>query len=599
MQNFSVDQLTNLLATQFGYTKFKPGQLESIHAVLNGKNVLSILPTGGGKSLVYQMLSVLLEGVVIVVSPLISLMKDQGKGSDSFQISYSIYNSSIDELEQIKAISKAVNKKINLLYLSPERATSSYFINMSLKMKPSCIVIDEAHCISQWGQDFRPEYMQLKLLIEKHPNTPILALTATATKKVVNDIQKSLNRENLQVVQTTFFRNNLKLFVKPVSSDEDKLQFILENLKEKNNGRVLIYCATRKATEVVYSAIKQKYKNSGLYHAGLELSQREAIQENFKEGKLSILIATNAFGMGIDLPNIYTVIHYQVPGTVENYYQECGRAGRDGNLSNCILLYKSADTRIQKALLSKKKNKEDFLQTMQDYVFYNQCRIQYICQYFGESVHACGLCDNCTNETDVIAYSSLQKGIDQKKESKNKARSYLFDSTKEHLFISVIEEYQGKFGSSTLAGVLKGSKSKSVLRYKLDRSKYYGSLKDVPMQVIQERFTGLVEDGTVKKIGKKYPKLATIITKQKRVKNTDALSMEEQIIRELKKFVNSIAKETNQKKYMILQNTTLRELSQKKPCSIEELLSIKGIGVIKKEKFGKQIISIIRKVVDL
>lgn len=612
--------LETILKKYFGFSEFRPGQKESITAILSGRDCMTVLPTGGGKSLIYQFAAISKEtGVTIVISPLIALMKDQVDSLMAKGIAADTCNSTMDELSQMKVLSGAVQGKIRVLFVSPERAVSPGFLKILSKMRVNYLVVDEAHCVSQWGHDFRPEYRMLAKLREGYPGAsfPIIALTATATPKVRGDISKSLGLVDPFTNIPNFFRANLRFRVEYPEKVTDKEALLLEYLKPWKDGkgspvqgRAIVYCATRAQVDEVYKLLNQHKFSVGKYHAGRTDGIREKTQNAYASGKVKILVATNAFGMGIDHPDVRLVLHYQVPASLESYYQEAGRAGRDGQESHCILFFHNADLAIQSFILSKEKNTKlggSLLGHLRDYGKSQECRQVLLCRYFGEETKPCGHCDNCRSGS--IGRDSYLARENRKEEKKAKQESYQLSEEQEASIVRAIQDLDGKFGKTSIAGMLKGSRSKDILRKKLDQQTHYGILPRVPESAIV-RF---IDDGLEKKIfatkGDKYPKvyIASRPPLPRKKAGTGAagsvvdrtgsrtVTGNTLILRQLKSYRDSQARKLKWKKYMVIQNPVLKRIAEEMPRSRDDLYRIKGMGEAKIEKFGNDILQILEK----
>ncbi|MEM7182820.1 MAG: RecQ family ATP-dependent DNA helicase [Spirochaetota bacterium] len=595
----SSEKLLQILREHFAYSNFRPGQEAAVRSILSGQDTFVLLPTGGGKSLIYQLPAVYFSsGVILVISPLISLMKDQAESLEHLGIPAAVYNSSIDELEQLKALSNAVTGKIRVLFLSPERAVSSYFLNQAKQMQVKMLVIDEAHCISRWGHDFRPEYTKLMLLQEALDNkAPVLALTATATANVQKEIYKYLGLKDANFVQESFLRENLSLAVKFCSSDEEKRQHILQELEALgSHDKAIIYCATRKATEDLAKFLKPLGSRVGYYHGGKPEGFRERAQNQFLSGKKNILLATNAFGLGIDIPTIRLVMHYQIPGSVEAYYQEAGRAGRDRRPARCVLLYQEKDLAIQKRL-SFSKTQSNLWEKVKEYAYSQECRQRFLCNYFAEEVEDCQKCDVCRG--DNASGEEWQKTWQKKEAQKKQDLSYNFQEGEEEAILNFVGNFSGKFGKTIVCNVLRGSEAKDVLKFRLENHPLHGKLAHIPVLALKDKIDVLVKKGSLRIKGKKYPKLATpyrsmaIAKSPSLPKQIQKNTSRNQLLRELRNFRDREARRKNQKKYMILANQVLTDIAAQKPQTAEDLLAIKGMGQVKTQLYAQEILHII------
>ena len=588
-------QLEKHLQTIFHYSSFREGQKESILALLSKQDVLCILPTGGGKSLIYQFVSSLYEsGITIVISPLIALMKDQVRHLKAIQMKAEFCYSEQDELEQKMILSKAVTQKIQILFLSPERASSSFFRNLFLKMKVNLLVIDEAHCISKWGHEFRPEYRKLNELREIYPSTfPILALTATATPFVKKDIISSLQFKNSFIYQSSFYKKNLIFKVIYLYSKLEKRKYLLNLLKLNQNKKILIYCSTRKETEEIEKLLSSNSFVVSSYHAGKENKKREKIQDSFVKGEIKILVATNAFGLGVNIPNIQMVIHYNIPESIESYYQEAGRGGRNGDLCECILFCYEPDFGIQKRILSKNKNQE-LIEYIKRYVTSWECRQVFLCKYFEEETSPCGICDVCRKE-NFFHFTNYIQTL-REKENKIKQKTKELTSEEEKILLNCIKHFSGKFGKKMITSILRGSKSKDMLKKKLDTSVFYGKLSYLNEVSINLKIESLLKENIILIKGKKYPKLSFPSSKKiiKTNKSKD-LELEQELFLELKSYRDRTARKYGWKKYMVLNNSVLKTIAMNKPQSLQELLQVKGFGTQKAQKYGSDILQILKK----
>lgn len=426
-----------ILKQYFGYDTFRPGQETLIDSILSGRDVLGILPTGGGKSLCYQVPALMLPGITIVISPLISLMRDQVQVLNAAGVHAAYINSSLTENQIRKALQFASEGRYKIIYVAPERLLTDAMLTLAAEQSISLVAVDEAHCISQWGQDFRPSYKRITEFISYLSKRPVIAaFTATATVRVQRDIEDSLGLQNEKLLITGFDRPNLYFAVK---KQKDKAAYIVQYLRNHTGDSGIIYCATRKAVDSLYDILKEQGFSIGKYHAGLSSEERTKAQDDFLYDRTSVIIATNAFGMGIDKSNVRFVIHYNMPSSIENYYQEAGRAGRDGLPADCILLYHAQDMIIQRLLIEHEKPKEETpeeeieairtrnmqrLRQMQDYCFSRYCLREFILRYFGEaSPESCGNCSVCLGEaeSDEITAYQTSSAIKKAKAAKEKA----------------------------------------------------------------------------------------------------------------------------------------------------------------------------------
>ncbi|MBO1625617.1 DNA helicase RecQ [Bacillus arachidis] len=568
-----------LLASYFGYTSFRRGQDETIKNVLDGKDTVCIMPTGGGKSICYQIPALVFEGTTLVISPLISLMKDQVDTLVQNGISATYINSSISITEANQRIQLAKQGHYKLLYVAPERLDSMEFVDQLIDMKIPMIAIDEAHCISQWGHDFRPSYLHIHRILDYLPEKPlVLALTATATPQVREDICRALEIDQKNTIMTTFERENLSF---SVIKGQDRNAYLADYIRQNKKESGIIYAATRKVVDQLYEDLYKAGVSVARYHAGMNDHDRNEQQERFLRDEVSVMVATSAFGMGIDKSNIRYVIHYQLPKNMESYYQEAGRAGRDGLDSECILLYSSQDVQVQRFLIdqstgeSRFSNELEKLQYMTDYCHTEQCLQSFILEYFGEEPKEdCGRCGNCTDE---------RESVDVTRESQ--------------MVLSCMIRTNQRFGKQMIAQVLTGSKNKKVIEFNFHTLPTYGLLSNRSVKEVSEFIEFLISEELIAVEHGTYPTLK-ITEKGKEVLlgNENVLRKERvatrqivqdhplfEILREVRK---EIAQGEGVPPFVIFSDQTLKDMCTKMPQSDAELLQVKGIGEHKLAKYG-------------
>lgn len=593
--------LEEYLKHYFGYESFRSGQKDVIKKALEGQDLLIVMPTGGGKSLCFQMPALLKPGLTIVVSPLISLMQDQVRSLQDNGIGATFLNSTLNRKESHGREADILNGKIKLLYVAPERLLSEMFlpflelINTSLGI--SAFAIDEAHCVSEWGHDFRPEYRQLKILKERYPKTPTFALTATATDRVRRDIIEQLNLQEPYVHVASFYRKNLYYEVRKKGSNKETLAEILEIIKQ-TGGSGIIYCMSRKRVDDLTYWLQQHGVSALPYHAGLMDWERSENQTRFIRDDVDVMVATVAFGMGIDKPDVRFVIHHDLPKNIESYYQETGRSGRDGEAARCTFFLGYGDKRIieriieEKTDLKEQKIAEQQMRQIISYAEATDCRHRILLRYFGEDFpDSCGdNCDNCRHPKPV--------------------EDWTIEAMK---FLSCVARTKERFGMTYIIEVLRGSKNKKVLEREHDKLSTYGIGKDKTADEWKMLSRSLVHQGlldesndgysilTLNKrsweVMKQKRKVKIALETEKKIEKTMVVLPEEVegLFQELRQLRKQLANNQGVPPYQIFPDTTLREMSQIRPQTLDELIDINGVGTRKRDSYGKEFVQAIRK----
>ncbi|WHE87679.1 DNA helicase RecQ [Lachnoanaerobaculum gingivalis] len=597
------------LKAVFGYDSFRPGQESVINAVLEGRDILAVMPTGAGKSLCYQVPAMLLSGITLVISPLISLMQDQVNALNEAGVNAAFINSSLSEKVINETFKNAVNGYYKILYVAPERLMSEVFISFAKSVEISMITVDESHCISQWGQDFRPSYMDIAEFINILGKRPIIsAFTATATQNVREDIICSLGLSDPYFLVTGFDRENLFF---QVDKPQNKERFILDYIERHRGESGIIYCATRKNVDSLYTLLRKQNISVARYHAGMSNEERKQMQDDFVFDYTSIVIATNAFGMGIDKSNVRFVIHYNMPSSMENYYQEAGRAGRDGLNSECILLFSPQDIIINRFLLEHK----DFsdidpidamtirdrdikrLQIMEGYCYTTECLRNYILKYFGEDPKKpCDDCGNCLRQFETLDMTDEAKKI-----------------------INCIYESRGRYGKNIIMDTVLGAKTARLAEIGASKYKSYGVLessnKNLLRRLIEELLlagyitTGeyqVLKLGDISRLKNTDTKVMVKITDEDKVTNRklkpkkningmDSLtSAGFKLFDKLKELRLEIARAEKIPPYIVFNDKTLIDMCAKMPTTKSDMLNVSGIGENKYSKYGERFIEVIK-----
>ncbi len=593
----SRDRALQLLQTYFGYTSFRPAQEAPVNSLLKNEDVVAIMPTGAGKSICFQIPALCKSGLTVVFSPLISLMKDQVDGLVDQNIPAALINSTLTQTEFNKTMYDVRSGNIKLLYIAPERLGSNFFCNVLRSMPISQVIVDEAHCISQWGHDFRPSYRLIGDWLASLPKRPVVgAFTATATKAVENDIKKLLGLDHANVYVTGFDRPNLSF---SVVRTPKRMDYVVDYVRRHSHENGIIYCSTRKDVERVYDNLTRAGIQTGYYHAGLSDEMRKDMQNKYAFDQLQVMVATNAFGMGIDKSNVRYVLHYQMPRNMESYYQEAGRAGRDGAPAECILLYSGQDVRVHKYLIEQghlEPQREQVelrkLQSMIDYCFCSTCLRKYMLAYFGEIVPwlECSNCSSCNTKGERVNVTKEAKAI----------------------FRAIIATEE-RYGAFMISSIVRGERTDRITRAGLDALSVFGYLSDVGDKEIKGLIQQFVASGYLRSSIGKYPVLSVtagaeevltghkeveeirqeVIVPSRKTKKSASISRSEVprsgsggLFEHLRQHRKQLASQLGVPPYIIFPDTVLIDLANIRPKTLGEFGNIKGVGEAKLKKYG-------------
>lgn len=593
----SRDRALQLLQTYFGYTSFRSAQEAPVESLLKNEDVVAIMPTGAGKSICFQIPALCKSGLTVVFSPLISLMKDQVDGLVDQNIPAALINSTLTQTEFNKTMYDVRSGNIKLLYIAPERLGSNFFCNVLRSMPISQVIVDEAHCISQWGHDFRPSYRLIGDWLASLPKRPVVgAFTATATKAVENDIKTLLGLDHANVYVTGFDRPNLSF---SVVRTPKRMDYVVDYVRRHSHENGIIYCSTRKDVERVYDNLTRAGIQTGYYHAGLSDEMRKDMQNKYAFDQLQVMVATNAFGMGIDKSNVRYVLHYQMPRNMESYYQEAGRAGRDGAPAECILLYSGQDVRVHKYLIEQghlEPQREQVelrkLQSMIDYCFCSTCLRKYMLAYFGEIVPwlECSNCSSCNTKGERVNVTKEAKAI----------------------FRAIIATEE-RYGASMISSIVRGERTDRITRAGLDALSVFGYLSDVGDKEIKGLIQQFVASGYLRSSMGKYPVLSVtagaeevlaghkeveeirqeVIVPSRKMKKSASISRSEVprsgsggLFEHLRQHRKQLASQLSVPPYIIFPDTVLIDLANIRPKTLGEFGNIKGVGEAKLKKYG-------------
>lgn len=589
-------QALRMLETYFGYTSFRPAQEAPIASLLRNEDVIGIMPTGAGKSICFQIPALCKPGLTIVFSPLISLMKDQVDGLLVQNIPAALINSTLTQAEFNKTMYEVRSGKIKLLYIAPERLGSNFFCNVLRALPIAQVIVDEAHCISEWGHDFRPSYRLIGEWLNSLPKRPIVgAFTATATKYVENDIKKLLGLDKANVYVTGFDRPNLSF---SVIRTPKRMDYVVHYVRQHDNENGIIYCATRKDVDRVYENLTRAGIKVGHYHGGLSDEVRREMQNAYADDKLQVMVATNAFGMGIDKSNVRYVLHYQMPRNMESYYQEAGRAGRDGAPAECILLYSGQDVQVHKYLIEQSIETNERqevelrkLQSMIDYCFCSNCLRKYMLNYFGESTvwTTCDNCSSCKGSGDKVNVTKEAKAI-----------------------FRAIMGTDERYGASMITSIVRGERTDRIMRAGHDALPVFGLLSNVDEKSIKGLIQQFVASGYLRSSSGKYPVLSLTAGAEEVLAGHKAVEEIRQhvsvpsrtsrststtlrgksssgaggLFEHLRQHRKRLAEEARLRPYLIFPDTVLIDLANLRPTTLGEFGNVKGVGEAKLKKYG-------------
>lgn len=615
----------DILKQYFGYDTFREGQRPLIDSVLKGRDVLGIMPTGAGKSMCFQVPALMMEGITLVISPLISLMKDQVGALNQAGVHAAFLNSSLTMGQYVKALRLAKEGRYKIIYVAPERLETEGFLEfvLSENVHISFLAVDEAHCVSQWGQDFRPSYLKIMEFLKKLPYRPVVgAYTATATEDVRDDIMDILELQNPYVMTTGFDRENLYFAVKkPVDKYKELVHYLKDREKKFSGSSGIIYCLTRKNVEDICYRLRKEGFSVTRYHAGLSDEERKENQEDFIYDRRQIMVATNAFGMGIDKSDVRFVIHYNMPKNMESYYQEAGRAGRDGEPAECILYYEPLDVRTNRFFIENGEDNEELdeftrqlvkerdierLKQMTFYCFTSECLRHYILKYFGENSSGyCGNCLNCMTQFEEVDITNETRAI-----------------------IHCMDANRMNYGVSTIIDILRGAKNQKILSKGLNQNPEYGTLLQITVARLRQIIQELMYQGYLELSGDQYPVIQTtrksaefqqnnrtFVMKLAKEKEQEEVSGRKQkrgsrkkagaaamlsekdleLFETLRVLRREIAGEEKVPPYMIFSDKTLALMSAAHPENLEEMLRISGVGEFKLQKYGERFLQVIRR----